>query len=99
MSTDKLTKRPSFKDYLPENTTVDDIKKMFGANSNLYKYILALDNYIDQLEEVYSSGLYVVELSDQEIKIIDQKELDEWNKSAEDFDGFVGFTIRGKLLK
>ena len=46
-----------------------------------------------------SSDLYVVELSDEEIKIIDQKELDEWYKSAEEFDGFLGFTIRGKLMK
>lgn len=46
-----------------------------------------------------TTDLYVVELSDEEIKIIDQKELDEWYKSAEEFDGFIGFTIRGKLMK
>lgn len=54
---DNISKRPNFKDYLPENTTVNDIQKMFGANSKLYKYILALDNYIDQLEEGYEQIL------------------------------------------
>lgn len=46
-----------------------------------------------------SSDLYVVELSDEEIKIIDQKKLDEWYKSAEEFDGILGFIVRGKLMK
>lgn len=63
----------------------------------------AMQMYADEQLRLYrvsnSSDLYVVELSDEEIKIIDQKELDEWYKSAEEFDGFLGFTIRGKLMK
>ena len=44
-------KRPKFEYYLPKNTTVEDIQKIFEANSELYKYIVALDDYIDYLEE------------------------------------------------
>ena len=58
-----------------------------------------LKEFVRQNEKMNSSDLYVVELADEEIKIIDQKELDEWHKSAEDFDGFLGFTIKGKLMK
>lgn len=63
----------------------------------------AMQMYANEQLRLYrvsnSSNLYVVELSDEEIKIIDQKELDEWYKSAEEFDGILGFAIRGKLMK
>jgi hypothetical protein len=63
----------------------------------------AMQMYADEQLRLYrvsnSSDLYVVELSDEEIRIVDQKELDEWYKSAEEFDGFLGFTIKGKLMK
>lgn len=42
--------------------------------------------------------LYVVELSDEELKIVSESEIEEWYKSAEDFDGFLGFSIKGKLI-
>lgn len=63
----------------------------------------AMQMYADEQLRLYlvsnSSDLYVVELSDEEIKIVDEKELDEWYESALEFDGFLGFKIRGKLIK
>ena len=48
---------------------------------------------------VSSSDFIVVELSDEEIKIITEKELNEWRKSAIEFDGFEGWIVRGRLVK
>ena len=42
---------------------------------------------------------YVVELSDDEIKIVSESELQQWKKEALEFDGFEGWIVRGKLLK
>lgn len=47
----KSIERPQLKDYLPENVSASNVQKMFGAYSDLYKYIVALDSYIDHLEE------------------------------------------------
>ena len=41
----------------------------------------------------------VVELSDNEIKIISEQELREWEQSAIEFDGFEGWIVKGKLRK
>ncbi|WP_372938460.1 hypothetical protein [Seonamhaeicola sp.] len=46
-----------------------------------------------------SSDLIVVELSDNEIKLITKKELKQWQKDALDFDGFEGWLVRGRLVK
>ena len=46
-----------------------------------------------------SSDLIVVELSDDEIKIISEQELKEWQQSAIEFDGFEGWIVRGRLVK
>ena len=40
---------------------------------------------------------YVTEHSDNEIIIMSKEELEEAKKSAEEFDGFLGFTILGRL--
>ena len=69
-----------------------------------YVDTLALINeeYVKQLRiggVVSSSDLIVVELSDEEIKIITEKELNEWRKSAIEFDGFEGWIVRGRLVK
>ena len=46
-----------------------------------------------------SSDLIVVELSDNEIKIINEQELKEWQKIAIEFDGFEAWTVKGRLVK
>lgn len=42
--------RPKLENFLPENTTTDMVNNMFLENIELYNYINALDNYIDELE-------------------------------------------------
>ncbi len=46
-----------------------------------------------------SNDLIIVELSDEEIKIITSQELDKWEKDAMEFDGFEGWIVRGRLVK
>ena len=46
-----------------------------------------------------SNDLIVVELSDEEIKIITRQELEKWKKDAMEFDGFEGWIVRGILVK
>lgn len=46
-----------------------------------------------------SSDLIVVELSDNEIKLITEKELKQWKADALEFDGFEGWLVRGRLVK
>ena len=41
----------------------------------------------------------VVELSDNELKIIKYSELEQWQNEALEFDGFEGWIVKGKLLK
>jgi polyphosphate kinase len=65
-------------------------------------YILDVTSEYKQLllhNVVSSSDLIVVELSDEEIKIITKKELEQWQKSAIEFDGFEGWIVRGQLVK
>jgi len=42
---------------------------------------------------------YVIDIGDEVIKIIDQKELDELINEADEYDGFLGFAILGKLIR
>lgn len=44
-------KRPSITDFFPEATTPADLQKLFSTNPELYRFIQALDGYIDYLEE------------------------------------------------
>ena len=46
-----------------------------------------------------SSDLIVVELSDNEIKLITEKELKQWQEDALKFDGFEGWLVKGRLVK
>ena len=39
----------------------------------------------------------LIELGDEELKLVSQKELDEIIKSDEEFDGFHGWTLKGRL--
>lgn len=42
--------RPQFRDYLPADTTTQTITNIFLGNKELHSYIVALDEYIDELE-------------------------------------------------
>ena len=77
----KKLKRPKFVYYLPKNTTVEDVQKIFEANSELYKYIVALDDYIDYLEEEQSEQFCGVE--DSSITISKQ-EYDALKRDSDD---------------
>jgi len=44
------------------------------------------------------NSLYVIELSDEELKIVTKKELDEMYSDAIKFDGFFGFSVKGRLV-
>ena len=83
------------KQALEKTTNFDDEQEKID-------YILDVTNEYKQLllhNVVSSSDLIVVELSDEEIKIITEKELNEWRKSAIEFDGFEGWIVRGRLVK
>ena len=41
----------------------------------------------------------LVEFADEQLKLISEKELDEINESAEEFDGFTGMRVVGRLGK
>lgn len=74
----------------------------FNDEQEKIDFILDVTNEFKQLiiaDVVSSSDLIVVELSDEEIKIITEKELNEWRKSAIEFDGFEGWIVRGRLVK
>lgn len=45
--------RPQIYDFFPESTTPKDLNKVFLANPELYRYIQALDGYIDELEQKF----------------------------------------------
>jgi hypothetical protein len=90
-----------------------DLEQRFKKETGLDAYILndlrghiAIDTYVEWLEEqlmlggvVSSSDLTVVELSDDELKIITMAELEQWKQSAIEFDGFEGWIVRGRLIK
>ena len=83
------------KQSLEKTTKFDDEQKKND-------YILDVTSEYKQLllhNVVSSSDLIVVELSDEEIKIITKKELEQWQKSAIEFDGFEGWIVRGQLVK
>ena len=83
------------KQALEQTTKFDDEQEKID-------YILDVTSEYKQLllhNVVSSSDLIVVELADEEIKIITRQELEEWQKSAIEFDGFEGWIVRGKLVK
>ena len=68
----------------------------------LERYCTYVENQNKQLpiaDVVSSSDLIVVELADEEIKIITRQELEQWKQSAIEFDGFEGWIVRGQLVK
>lgn len=73
------------------------------AQDNLPKWVkdkMKSDRLNAKKEQVLlDTDLIVVELSDEEIKIITVLELKQWHKDAMEFDGFEGWIVRGKLVK
>ena len=70
------------------------------------KYPEYCSQHIDTANDILSlfrviggSDEVVVELSDEELKIITGKELEQWQKDAIEFDGFEGWIVKGKLVK
>lgn len=55
--------RPTIEQFFSSGTTPGDIQKAFLAQPELYKYITALDAYIDYLEDFYvkSESLKMIE--------------------------------------
>lgn len=66
---------------------------------------LRLQSYVTEIEQCVingvgcSSDLIVIELSDEELKIVTRQELEQMEKDAMDFDGFEGWLVRGLLVK
>lgn len=52
-----------------------------------------------KISELKKTDELVVELADEELKIITVEELEKWKKSAIEFDGFYAWVVRGKLNK
>lgn len=93
----------------------DWFKNKLGVPKNWDKYDYSMPRYsfddmVDFAEQYHkeqlmlgavgnSSDLIVVELSDDEIKIISEQELKEWQQSAIEFDGFEAWIVRGRLVK
>ena len=48
---------------------------------------------------VKSSDLWVVEFSDNEIKLMTSKELQSYEDECMEFDGFMGCSVLGRLAK
>jgi hypothetical protein len=81
---------------------LDQLKDELQVTKPAHKNLTAL---LDMLEKqlmlggvVSSSDLIVVELSDDELKIITIAELKQWKQSAIEFDGFEGWIVRGRLI-
>ena len=87
-------------------------KEFFSEVSELNLKVIYENGFIDDMfslsliafaEAYYKSRInnskYVVELSDNEIKILSESELVKWKKVALEFDGFEGWIVRGKLIE
>jgi hypothetical protein len=67
-----------------------------GLLFGIKRIVLLIDRHIKRITD---SQEYVIELSDEELKIVTAEELAEMEKSAMEFDGFLGFTVRGRLVR
>jgi len=72
----------------------EDFEYEIGLLSGIKRIVLLIERHIERITE---SQEYVIELSDEELKIVTAEELAEMEKSAMEFDGFLGFTVRGRL--
>ncbi len=68
----------------------------FGVLLGIKRVVQIIERHIERITD---SQEYVIELSDEELKIVTAEELAEMEKSAMEFDGFLGFTVRGRLVR
>lgn len=67
----------------------------------LYELIKDTANVVKNnaaLPHVSGSSLFVIELSDGELKIVTKDELDKMYDGAMEFDGFLGYMVKGRLM-
>ena len=50
------------------------------------------------IPDVSGSSLFVIELSDEYLQIVTKDELDKMYEDAMEFDGFLGYTVKGRLV-
>lgn len=74
----------------------EDLEYESGLLFGIKRIVLLIERHIERITE---SQEYVIELSDEELKIVTAEELAEMEKSAMEFDGFLGFTVRGRLVR
>ena len=74
----------------------EDFEYEIGLLFGIKRIVLLIERHIKRITE---SQEYVIELSDEELKIVTAEELAEMEKSAMEFDGFLGFTVRGRLVR
>lgn len=67
-----------------------------GILFGIKRIVLLIERHIERITE---SEEYVIKLSDEELKIVTAEELADMEKSAMEFDGFLGFTVRGRLVR
>lgn len=60
--------RPNIKDFFSDDITPKMINNMFLENKELYNYIQALDNYIDELESRFVENRVMQKIAEEEIK-------------------------------
>lgn len=79
------------------------VMREFGEmGENAFNTLMcAIDEVMDNpiFNVITESEQYVIELSDDELKIVTAEELADMEKSAMEFDGFLGFTVRGRLVR
>ena len=74
----------------------EDFEYEIGILFGIKRIVLLIERHIERITE---SQEYVIELSDEELKIVTAEELADMEKSAMEFDGFLGFTVRGRLVR
>ena len=74
----------------------EDLEYESGLLFGIKRIVLLIERHIERITD---SQEYVIELSDEELKIVTAEELAEMEKSAMEFDGFLGFTVRGRLVR
>ena len=82
---------------------------IYGAGIKVedkHRTLVILEHNVKKLVEnlalsdvVKSSDLWVVEFSDNEIKLMTSKELQDYEDECMKFDGFMGCSVLGRLAK
>mgnify|MGYP005749625231 CR=1 FL=1 len=64
-------KRPTIDQFFPESTTPKDLNRVFLNNPELYRFIQALDGYIDWLESKVEDELRNEEITTLKTNYVD----------------------------